>query len=214
MFKEVTSTIFNKYTCRLCFKYKYYSLSSNITNHCSLPDLNFSYLCDPANTEKIKNNIKKRKGIGDINKVIKLHQNWLNSSSDNKDLLKSELIKAALKIPNMSHSEISHLNEEPVIVREMGKPKEASFKLLTFEEIADKFNLCRTDVSKFTGPRSYYLLDQLALLEQALIKYTLFKLRKLNFNLLSVPDILPRNVIEMCGMETKGNRNQVISVIK
>ncbi|XP_014274990.1 serine--tRNA ligase, mitochondrial [Halyomorpha halys] len=212
MFKEVTSNIFNKYACRLCFKYKYSSLSSNITEHGCRPDLNFSFLCDPANHDKIMNNIKRRKGIGDINKVLKLHKDWLNSSSDNKDFLKSELIKAALKIPNMSHSEISHLNEEPVIVREIGRLKEASFKFLTFEEIANKFNLCRTDVSKFTGPRSYYLLDQLALLEQALIKYALFKLKKLNFSLLSVPDILPRNIIEMCGMETRGKRNQVYTL--
>ncbi|CAH1400023.1 unnamed protein product [Nezara viridula] len=213
MFKEITYNIFNKYTCRLCFKYKYYSLSSTITNQCSLPDLNFSYLCDPANTEKIKNDIKKRKGRGDINKVIKLHKDWLNSFDNNKDFLKSELIRAALKIPNISHSEISHLEEEPTVVREIGKlPKEVPFKYLTFEEIADNFNLCRTDVSNFTGSRSYYLLDQLALLEQALIKYTLFKLKELNFSLLSVPDILPRNIIEMCGMETKGERNQVYTL--
>lgn len=214
MLKKLTSNIFSKYTCRLCFKYKYYSLSSTITEQCSLPDINFNYLCDPANTEKIKINIKKRKGIGDINKVIKLHHHWLNSSCDNKDVLKSELIKAALKIPNMSHSDIFQLDEEPVIVRERGKLKEPSFKFLTFEEIADKFNLCRTDVSNFTGPRSYYLLDQLALLEQALIKYALFQLKKLNFSLLSVPDILPRNIIEMCGMETKGDRNQVYALDK
>ena len=175
-----------------------------------LAHLDLNYLCNPLNTEKIRNNIRKRKKVGDIDEVISLHRTWLNSPEKEKDIVKSKLIQAALKIPNMSHYDVSHLDEKPLLIKEIGKLQEESFKYLSFEEIADKFNLCRTDnISNFTGPRSYYFLDNLALLEQALIKYALSKLRKLNFSLLSVPDILPRSIIEHCGMETTGKRHQV-----
>lgn len=41
------------------------------------------------------------------------------------------------------------------------------------------------------------------------MKYTIDRLTAANFQLISVPDILPANVIEGCGFSTKGDRNQV-----
>ncbi len=35
-----------------------------------LPDYDWDYLCDPDNTMSIQENIKQRKGIGDIHKVV------------------------------------------------------------------------------------------------------------------------------------------------
>ena len=34
------------------------------------PEFNFEYLCDPENIEEIRVNIKHRKGVGDIDKVV------------------------------------------------------------------------------------------------------------------------------------------------
>lgn len=78
-------------------------------------------------------------------------------------------------------------------------------------------------LGNFTGPRSYYFMNGIAELvsnnidldqnvnsirislsnsqEQALIRYTIDFLTKENFNLISVPDILPAEVIEGCGMQ-------------
>lgn len=38
----------------------------------SRPELNFDYLLDERNLEKIRENIKSRKGIGDIDQVLKI----------------------------------------------------------------------------------------------------------------------------------------------
>ena len=34
------------------------------------PEFDFEYLCDPGNIEEIRENIKRRKGLGDIDKVV------------------------------------------------------------------------------------------------------------------------------------------------
>ncbi|CAH1971676.1 unnamed protein product [Acanthoscelides obtectus] len=53
----------------------------------------------------------------------------------------------------------------------------------------------------------------MAELEHALVNYFLENLIvNHGFELISVPDILPRDVIERCGMKTRGERNQVYSL--
>ncbi|KAJ8961476.1 hypothetical protein NQ318_014724 [Aromia moschata] len=52
----------------------------------------------------------------------------------------------------------------------------------------------------------------MAELEQALINYCVEKLILNGFQFVSVPDILPRLVIESCGMHTRGDRNQVFTL--
>lgn len=79
-----------------------------------------------------------------------------------------------------------------------------------FSELCRHLNILRTEhLGHFTGPKSYYLLGALADLEQALVRFTVDALREQRFRLVSVPDILPASVIQGCGMQTEGARNQV-----
>lgn len=59
------------------------------------------------------------------------------------------------------------------------------------------------------GPRAYAFYDSLAVLETALLQFTLDRTRKAGFQLIAVPDILPSSVIQRCGFPTTGDRNQV-----
>lgn len=54
-------------------------------------------------------------------------------------------------------------------------------------------------------------MGEMAEMERALINYTVQRLLKNGFNLISVPDILHRDVIEGCGLNTRGKRSQVSS---
>ena len=65
------------------------------------------------------------------------------------------------------------------------------------------------NLGNLTGHRSYYFVDALALLEQALVQYTVDRLTREGFLLYSVPDLLRRDLIEGCGMDTRGERAQV-----
>ena len=56
-------------------------------------------------------------------------------------------------------------------------------------------------MGKITGPRTYYLIEGFAKLEQALIKYTVDNLIEKGFELMSVPDLVHPAVVvgyEVC----------------
>ncbi|CAB0005730.1 unnamed protein product [Nesidiocoris tenuis] len=53
---------------------------------------------------------------------------------------------------------------------------------------------------------------KLADLEAALVNYSVSVLKSKGFQLISVPDILPREIIEDCGMDTRGPRSQVYTL--
>ncbi|EDW81237.1 uncharacterized protein Dwil_GK11136 [Drosophila willistoni] len=115
------------------------------------------------------------------------------------------------QLPNSTHPRLLNYGNEP---RELAQYKhrqldsEASKK--EFSELARSLNLYRMDhLGNYTGHKSYYLTGQLAMLEQAIIQFALQSVTKHGFKLMSVPDILPPEVIESCGMRTEGERTQV-----
>jgi hypothetical protein len=100
--------------------------------------------------------------------------------------------------------------DTPHVVETPGEKPNWSFKPLEFHSIAKDLDLLRTEnLGNLTGPRSYYLIKELAQLEQALIHFTVDALEKKGFILYSVPDLLHSRLIESCGMDTKSERTQV-----
>lgn len=176
----------------------------NLPKH---PSFDTSYLCDPNNLSEINNNIKLRKGVGDINLVHDLKHKLTQSPTDNQ--LKEEFYLELFKIPNKTHPAVENYGTEPHLVKQIGTKQERE-GVLHFQEIVKKLRLVRTEqLGNFAGNKSYFLLGELAELEQALIRYVVSKLLQKGFQLVSVPDILPRGVIEGCGMNTRGTRSQV-----
>ncbi|KAL1122612.1 hypothetical protein AAG570_002939 [Ranatra chinensis] len=180
--------------------------------HLPKPDFDFTYICEAKNRDEIAENIKRRKSTGDIDLILRLYEK-LKGPVDSKQDIEEELMGAVSKIPNRSHPDILKLNEEPDTVNIIGEKRKFTFKPLNFQEISKRLNLARTDgLTNLTGPRSYFLMDDLARLEHALIDYSVRSLLQKCFQLVSVPDILDRGIIEGCGMDTRGERNQVYSL--
>ena len=113
-------------------------------------------------------------------------------------------------LPNKTHPSVVE-NVDPQVIREINQKRDfQAHSPLEFSEITRRLNLVRTDQLGHTcGHKSYYFLGELAELEQALIKYTLNKLLQEKFQLVSVPDILPSQVLESCGMTVNSDRTQV-----
>lgn len=182
--------------------------SSNI----KLPDLDFDYLCNPNNVEEINNNITSRKGLGNIQLVQSLKDKLdvMNPDDPNRQVILNEFINEILKIPNKTHPAVATYGDDPKIIEEVGNKIKFDFKPREFETIGKQLKLLRLDqLGTVAGNRSYFFLGEMAELEQALIKYTVHELLNRKFQLFSVPDLLDRNVIENCGMNTRGARNQV-----
>lgn len=192
------------------------------------------YLTNPVNYGEIKSNIVNRKGVGNIEAVCDL-VNKLNQTTDAtvRENLQNELQIAMKSIPNRTHPDVVQYGEKPMEIDSVGSKPKFGFKPKTFPDLCSKLNILRTNqLGNFNGSRSYYLMNELAELvtlfaiisyagglieylsfkEEALIRYTVDKLNVNGFELISVPEILPPEVIEGCGMKTSGERNQVCAV--
>ncbi|XP_058815849.1 serine--tRNA ligase, mitochondrial [Topomyia yanbarensis] len=182
--------------------------------HLSQPTYDTNYLLNPTKLSEILNNINHRKGIGNIQLVHEINDKIKGTPAEDKlerSRLNAELQAELAKIPNRTHPDVLKYGTEPKIVEYYNiKPTFVAEKIYEFSEIAKKMNLFRAEkLGNFTGHKSYYLTGDLAELEQALIQYTVAKLLKNGFKLITVPDILPARIIQSCGMNTHGDRNQV-----
>ncbi|XP_034235102.1 serine--tRNA ligase, mitochondrial [Thrips palmi] len=171
------------------------------------PQLDIDRYCDPNLTEYFANNVSKRKGIGSISRVIELY-NKLAEKPD--EMIRRELIQEALKIPNETHAQPAAYGNDPKVIKLMGSTPKYSFQPKPFDQLmeyTDQFRM--KELTPFAGHKAYYLCRELAELEHALIKYVVQRLSKKGFAFISVPDILHHQIIECCGVATKGKRNIV-----
>lgn len=164
------------------------------------PEYNIAFLCNPENRDVILNNIKRRKGVGDIDKVLEYF-----GKPEKQNLLMQELSK----IPNCTHPSVIEY-DEPKLLKECGKKVEFDFEPKEFAELTTDLRALRTQaLGPVAGQRSYAFLGDLAELEEALIQYTVKELMKEGFKLVTVPDILPTKVIERCGLIVDSGRTLV-----
>uniref|UniRef100_A0A182PKY5 serine--tRNA ligase n=1 Tax=Anopheles epiroticus TaxID=199890 RepID=A0A182PKY5_9DIPT len=173
------------------------------------------YLLNPANRAAIEANIQHRKGIGDIQLVQRLSEQLdagqATLSKGERSALQAQLSAELGKIPNRTHPALLDYGTEPrIVARYNEQAKQTDRKYFQFGDICKRMNLYRMEnLGNFTGHRSYYLTDELAELEHALICYAVDSLRERHFRLVTVPDVLPARIIESCGMSVHGERNQV-----
>ncbi|XP_036146272.1 serine--tRNA ligase, mitochondrial isoform X2 [Monomorium pharaonis] len=168
------------------------------------PEYNTNFLCNPANRDIIFNNIKRRKGVGDIDKVLEYSNN-----PEKQELFLQELSK----IPNCTHPAVVEYGNEPRLLKECGRKPEFVFEPKEFGELASNLKAIRTNtLGPITGQRSYILLGDLAELEEALIQYSLKRLMEHGFKLLTVPDIILTKIIEKCGLIVDDGRTLVYNL--
>lgn len=122
------------------------------------------------------------------------------------------LLKELSRIPNYTHPAVLEYGDKPKFLKECGKKPEFDFEPQDFSKLAHELRLIRTGVGPIAGQKAYMLLGDLAQLEEALVHYAVRKLLKNGFELLSVPDIIPTELIERCGLITEGVRTLVYNL--
>lgn len=151
----------------------------------------------------------------DFHKVFaKFSSTWQNNlSSTIKTFKKSMPILVDEKVTKKTHPNIEHIQGDFEILKFVGQKPIFDFKPLPLN-LLKKVRFClKTDnLTNYCGDRSYYFIGPLAKIEHALVQYTLTRLIKKGFKLVSVPDILPDELIERCGMNTVGERCQVYTL--
>ncbi|XP_023175553.1 serine--tRNA ligase, mitochondrial [Drosophila hydei] len=133
----------------------------------------------------------------------------LSRHSTEEDTLQ-QLAAELQQLPNATHPRLVAYDNQPLELAKYEHRLHPEVGAKQFSELARALNLYRMEhLGNYTGHKSYYLMGQLAMLEQAIIQYALQSLTRNGFKLISVPDILPRDIIESCGMRTEGERTQV-----
>ncbi|CAJ0931217.1 unnamed protein product, partial [Mesorhabditis belari] len=176
------------------------------------PNLDFDYLLNPDLKQEIEQNIKSRKGVGDIDV---LYSTWKRIESLTQDVEKKEpiteeqfqklwdkLYEEALNIPNTSHP-TAPLGDESncEIVEEWGE-KSSLKKPKLMERLVQAWRTLLYS-SDACGERSYFLMDSLARLEKALLEYAYDRVLENGFAPVIVSDLVPTQVTRACGVQQK-----------
>lgn len=158
-----------------------------------------------SKTKPDKEIISKMKNLGEKMKEDELL--LLQKEAEFKIILNS--------IPNLTHPEvkISDNEDDNPVVSYFSKPRDFKFKALDHVVLAEKLNLIEFDrATKVSGAKFYYLKNELALLEIALIQYCFEILRKKGFEILITPDIAKKEVVECLGFNPRGESTQIYSL--
>lgn len=149
--------------------------------------------------------IEKMKSVGEEIKVLEAQI----------EPLEAELRQLWLKVPNLTHPDVvTSSNEEDNPVLEVVKePAKFDFEPLDHVQLAEKMDLIDFDrATKVSGAKFYYLKNELAVMEFALIQYALEVARKHGFIPFSTPDLAKREVLEGLGFNPRGESTQVYNI--
>ncbi|GMS96675.1 hypothetical protein PENTCL1PPCAC_18850 [Pristionchus entomophagus] len=176
------------------------------------PEFDFDYLLEPVNLEKIRDEIKARKGVGDIDS---LHSTWAEIQSimggerkiDEREYerLWDTLYSEAARIPNATYAGVPRGGEEQAVVVDVLNPgaKREESGLKTAEQIVHSWRSL-LHPTEAAGQRSYAFIGPLARLERAVLDYAWTRVQTLGFKPVQVSDLVPRDIGEACGMMHDG----------
>lgn len=136
----------------------------------------------------------------------------LESESEELETVFRELL---LAVPNMTHPDVKVSdNEDDNPVMEIFKePTVFDFEPLDHVQLAEKLDLIDFDrATKVTGPKFYYLKNELALLEFALVQYALSTIKKRGFTPMTTPDLAKREILEGLGFNPRGESTQIYNI--
>ncbi|XP_065220706.1 serine--tRNA ligase, mitochondrial-like isoform X1 [Planococcus citri] len=189
-----------------CCRRNYSGLFQEIKSTIPKPTVNLKQILD--NLDEYKNEVRSRKNTR-YEEILSEFCSTLDKSSVDPEQ-NEELMNLAAKLPNWIHPSVKNYTNDFEILKVVGEPKEFPFKPQTGTDmLKEKDLLIMEGLNHYCGERSYYFVGDLVKLDQALIDYSVQKLLQKNFIPISVPDILHENVINNCGMTTKGERTQV-----
>lgn len=170
------------------------------------PNINLKEILN--NLDSYKNDISLRKNSR-YEEIFSDFCNTLKESAVEPEN-NEKLMYLAAQLPNWIHPDVKNYPNDFETIKIVGDPKQLPFKPQVGTDILKEKDLLKMEsLSHYCGERSYYFIGDLVKLDQALVDYTVQKLLQKQFIPISVPDILHEDIVEKCGMTTKGKRTQV-----
>lgn len=122
--------------------------------------------------------------------------------------IESKVYNLIEALPNELHPSV----KDEIEVIGYINPKNEYKKLESYQHhlVSEELNLIDfKSASEVSGARSYYLLGDLALLEQALITYAIKLATKSGFNFVTPPSIVRNDISNACGFKPRDLNNEV-----
>lgn len=128
--------------------------------------------------------------------------------------LGAALDAAARNIPNLTHPAVPKGGEdEGTVLQHVGEPRTFTFEPKDHLTLGTELRLIDFEsATNVSGSKFYYLLNEGAMLELALINYTMSKLIARGFTPYITPDLARANVLEAIGFNPRGEETQVYQV--
>lgn len=166
---------------------------------------------ETAQKMKAKLEADERAALIDRGRVLKEEIAGLELSVDR---LAEELEEASRHIPNMTHPEVPAGGEdEGKVLAHIGEPRAFDFEPKDHLTLGTELRLLDFDsAAVVTGQKFYYLLNEGALLEMALINYAMQKLLSKGYTPYLTPDLARTSILEAIGFDPRGDSTQVYTV--
>jgi seryl-tRNA synthetase len=131
------------------------------------------------------------------------------------DKLNEEFSALIKSVPNMSHpdSPVGKDENDNKEIAKYGEVPKFSFTPKTHEEILINLDLADFErAAKVTGSKFYYLKNEGALLELALVNFAMEKLLQKGFAPVITPDLARNEVLEGIGFNPRGEESQIYNI--
>lgn len=174
---------------------------------------------EELNAEKNKLNILIQKSSDDERKELigqgKSVKEKLEKSEPELTELMKEYNKLILQIPNMTHpdSPVGKDDSENREIERFGEPPKFDFEPKGHEELMKDLDIIDFEkAAEVSGSKFYYLKNEGALLEMALIQFAFSKLVEKGFIPFVTPDLARDKVLEGIGFNPRGEESQIYSI--
>ena len=145
----------------------------------------------------------------------KLAKEKLAKAEPEFEKIKNEFQEILLTVPNISHpdSPIGKTDEDNKEIARYGEISKMDFAPKNHEEIMLNLDLGDFErAAKVAGSKFYYLKNEGALLELALINFAMEKLMAKGFVPVITPDLAKCNVLEGIGFNPRGEESQIYTI--
>lgn len=138
----------------------------------------------------------------------------IEKSQEKRRKLEEEIHLMLAKIPNIIHKDVpvGKNDSENKVTKVIGKPKKLSFPIKNHIEIGENLDIIDFESSgKTSGKGFYYLKGDLALLNQALIRFAIDRMVLKGFTYLETPLMLRKEVISNV-TDLNDQKNQIYKI--
>ena len=142
---------------------------------------------------------KEKKDVSKVLAEIKNIHDRIKKNEEELALLEQKINEKLTQLPNLTHESVPIGKDETAnkVVRKNGTITKSKFSLKSHVDVIQELDLADMERgAKVSGARFYYLKNELAALDFAIMQFAMDRLRKKGYILVRTPDLLTKEAIK------------------